>query len=643
MPLALRIGGDLDVAALGGALSAVVARHEVLRSRFVEADGEPVQVVDPVRPVPLPVTDLADAAGPALTVDPAAGTARDQAVEVFVRSQVEIPLDLEHGPVFRAALARVSERDHVLVLLLHHIVADGWSMGVLAQELRDHYAGVKPTALPVQFGDVAAWHATADDQAGLDFWRHALDGMPHVAELPADRPRPLTRDIAGAKTPVHVPANVVTKLATLGAEHGASLFMTVLAAFEVLISRYTAMRDFAIGTPVSGRSHPQTEPLIGHFVNTVPLRADLTGDPAFTELLHRVRTGTLAAFDHDDVPFDRIVELLRPQRDLTRTPLVQIVFALQNNEEAGWALPGLTVEKLAVDTQVSKFDLELALAQDADGALTGIFEYPTALFDATTIERLAGHFTTLLERIAEAPETPVGELDLLSETEQDHLVHGVNDTRVAYDENVCLHHLIADRRRRRRTRSPSNTSTTTSTTPDWSAGPESSPRACAEHGVGPDVPVGLRMDRSIDLIVGLVAILKAGGAFVPIETDAPEPRVLGILGDAHSPVCLVNQGAQTPSGSQVVFLEVSDLDGEAPRLTDTTHPDYLVSIYYTSGSTGKPKGVASTHRGWVNRLRWHQDTYRLEPGEGVARRRPSSSTTPPSNACGRSSSVAASR
>ncbi|MEV6638751.1 non-ribosomal peptide synthase/polyketide synthase [Amycolatopsis sp. NPDC051371] len=598
VPLALRIGGNLDVKALGGALSAVVARHEVLRSRFVETDGEPIQVVDPVRPVPLPVTPVTD-------------------VEAFLRSQVDTPLDLEHGPVFRAALGRISATDHVLVLLLHHIVADGWSMGVLAAELRDHYSGVKPATLPVQFGDVAAWQATADDQAGLAFWQQALDGMPHVAELPADRPRPLTRDIAGAKTAVHVPANVVTKLATLGAGHGASLFMTVLAAFEVLIGRYTAMRDFAIGTPVSGRGHPQTEPLIGHFVNTVPLRADLTGDPAFTDLLRRVRTSTLAAFDHDDVPFDRIVELLRPQRDLTRTPLVQIVFALQNNEEAGWALPGLAVDKLAVDTRVSKFDLELALAQDADGALTGIFEYPTALFDSTTIERLAGHFTTLLERIADAPETPVGELDLLSATERDHLVHGVNDTKVAYDEDVCLHHLIAGQA----AKTPH--AIAVEYLDDHIDYAELERRAgvlaarLAGHGVGPDVPVGLRMDRSIDLIVGLVAILKAGGAFVPIETDAPEPRVLGILGDAHSPVCLVNEGAEVPESKEVTFLEVSALDGEAPKLPDTTHPDNLVSIYYTSGSTGKPKGVASTHRGWVNRLRWHQDTYRLQPGEGL--------------------------
>ncbi|GLY37768.1 non-ribosomal peptide synthetase [Amycolatopsis sp. NBRC 101858] len=598
VPLALRIGGDLDVETLAGALSAVVARHEVLRSRFVEQDGEPSQVVDPVRPLPLPVTEVSD-------------------VESFIQSQVGIPLDLEHGPVVRTALGRVSPTDHVLVLVLHHIVADGWSMGVLAAELRDHYAGIRPAALPVQFGDVAAWQAEASDEAGLAFWRQALDGMPHVAELPADRPRPLTRDIAGAKTPVHVPAATVGKLAALGAEHGASLFMTVLAAFEVLIGRYTAMRDFAIGTPVSGRSHPQTEPLVGHFVNTVPLRADLTGDPAFTELLRRVRTSTLAAFDHDDVPFDRIVELLRPQRDLTRTPLVQIVFALQNNEKAGWALPGLTVEQLSVDTRVSKFDLELALAHDPGGALTGIFEYPTALFDTTTIERLAGHFTTLLERIADAPETPVGELDLLGETERTHLVHGVNDTDVAYDESVCLHHLIAEQA----AKTPH--ATAVEYEDDHLDYAELERRAgvlaarLRDHGVAPDVPVGLRMDRSIDLIVGLVAILKAGGAFVPIETDAPDLRVLGILGDANSPVCLVNAGAKTPATGEIVFLEVSDSAGEAPEITDDTHPDNLVSIYYTSGSTGKPKGVASTHRGWVNRLRWHQDTYRLQPGEAV--------------------------
>jgi amino acid adenylation domain-containing protein len=605
VPVALRIRGDLDVPALGAAVTAVVRRHEALRTRIVEHDGEPGQVVDPAVSVPIELSDV------------------DENVETFVAAQAEVPIDLAAGPVFRVVLGRVAAADHVLVLCTHHVVADGWALEVLADELNHHYAVAKGErvadlpALPVRFGDAAAWLASRADGDALGYWRDQLAGMPQVVELPADRPRPPVRDVRGAKSPVHVPAPVLAKLAEIGAAHGASLFMTVLAAFEVLISRYAGMRDFAVGVPVSGRSHPDVERLIGHFVNQVALRADLSGDPTFGDLLDRVRATSLAAFDHDHVPFEHVVEELRPPRQLTRDPLVQVVFSLQNATESRWRLPGLEVRELAVDTRVSKADLELAVAEAADGALTGVFTYPTALFDAASIDRLAGHFTTLVERIAERPDVPVAELDVLTGEQRDHLLHGVNDTAVDYPREQRVHRLIE----RQASRTPDATAVVHGQ--DRVSYAELDRRAAVlagrlvALGVRPDGAVGLRMDRSVELIVALLAILKAGGAYVPIETDAPDARVLGILGDAAAAVCLVNADAPVPESSAVTFLPVGALDGPAPALDVVVRPDNLVSIYYTSGSTGKPKGVASSHRGWVNRLRWMQDAYGLRPGEAV--------------------------
>ncbi|MFJ2444035.1 amino acid adenylation domain-containing protein [Streptomyces sp. NPDC087658] len=601
IPRALRLTGTLDLAALRSALDTVVARHEPLSTRFPERDGRPVQEIEPALPVPLTVEDIHE-------------------VDAFIRFHVDQPGDLARGPVFRAALGRVSEEEHILLLCIHHIAADGTAMGLLSYEISEtysaHRAGRAPAIqdLTTSYGDFAAWQEERTGSA--EHWRTALEGMPHVIELPTDRQRPAVRDVRGALHSFTIPASVGREVARLAHSLGATSFMVLMAAHQVLVHRFTGASDFAVGTPVAGREHPDTEALIGHFVNTVVLRADLSDEPDFAELVERVRDNTLAALEHQDVPFDRVVEEIQPARDLSRNPLVQMVFALQTGIEESWQLDGLTIEPLPVHSRTSKFDLFLALRERADGSLSGTVEYPLSLFDEANVRRLAGHYTTLLGGLVDAPRSPVDTVPILTAEEHHHLVWETNDVAVAYPHGETLHGLIAEQA----ARTPDaiavqygDEQLTYAELESWANGIALRLRAL---GVGPDVPVGVRMDRSVELMVGLLAVLKAGGCYVPIETDAPDARALGILQDAGAPVCLINPGARVPDTDATVFTEVVAASAAAPPEVELD-ADHLVSVYYTSGSTGRPKGVASTHRGWVNRIRWMQDEYGLRPDEAV--------------------------
>jgi amino acid adenylation domain-containing protein len=595
----LRLTGELDVPALRAALTTVVARHAALRTRFVERAGGPVQVVDEATAVDLPVVDVTDE-------------------DAFARSHVDTPVDLAAGPLFRASLGRLSATEHLFVLSWQHIVADGWSVRLVAGELADAYAAYRDGRVPalpepgVRFSDYAAW--LAGREVDLAYWRERLAGMPRVVELPADRPRPPVRDARGELCPFAVPDEVARRVVELARRRGVTPFMVLLAAFQVLVRRYTGLRDFGIGTPVAGRDHPDVQRVVGHFVNTVVLRADLTGDPGFRELLDRVRDDTLAAFDHQDVPFDRVIEDLHPDRDPARHPLVQLVFSVDSDTGETWALSGVDTARVPLHSGTSKFDLLVVLRERRDGTLTGTVEYPTALFDRVTVERLAGHYVTLLAHLVEEPERPVDRVPMLPENEWHHLVRVVNDTAVARPAGETLHGLVEEQAAR---------------TPDATAAVHGEVRlsyaeldrwangiahVLAGLGVRPDVPVGVRVDRSPALMAALLGVLKAGGCYVPVETDAPPARVLAILSDANAPVCLVDGDVPVGEGTLFVRVPVSTSDSPPAVAVD---PDHLVSVYYTSGSTGRPKGVASTHRGWVNRMRWMQDTYRLRPDEVV--------------------------
>ncbi|HEY0736226.1 MAG TPA: condensation domain-containing protein, partial [Herpetosiphonaceae bacterium] len=441
VPLVVRLHGHIDRIALQRSLSAIVERHEVLRTTVAQPgtapDEQPIQVILPAALVPLPVVDVSDL--PEATVN------------ALVQSEVQQPFDLQSGPLLRARLLRCSAREHVLVLLLHHIVTDGWSQSVLLRELIALYRGfaggaaVDLPALPIQYADYALWQRQLLQgdllERQLGYWRAQLADVAPL-DLPTDYPRPPIATTRGAHTSFELSAALTSDLHRVSQQHGATLFMTLLAAFKVLLSRYSGQDDIVVGTPIAGRVRPELEDLIGFFVNTLVLRTDLAGQPSFAELVARVRTTALDAYAHQDLPFELIVEQLQPERDLSRSPLFQVLFALQNTPSATIDLDDLTLEPVVADWISAKFDLTLTLSETAQG-LVGGFEYRTDLFAAATIERMATHFQTLLAALVADPQQPIDRLPLLTAAERRRLLHAWNATTLAYPTDGGLAERVA--------------------------------------------------------------------------------------------------------------------------------------------------------------------------------------------------------
>jgi amino acid adenylation domain-containing protein len=626
MPTALRLTGTLNVGALVQSLTAIVQRHEALRTTFAtDEHGEPVQVVAPVMVLPLPLLDLQG------RPDPEA-----EALDL-AREEASSPFDLSTGPLLRATLLRLAPQEHILLLTVHHIVSDHWSMGVLFRELVELYRtraeGRRPALPPLawQYADYAVWQRQWLDDARMEeqlaYWKQRLAGAPAALDLPTDRPRPAVKTYRGATLPFQLPPDLASALQQVSRREGATLFMTLLAAFQVLLHRYSGQADISVGTPVAGRSRQELEAIIGIFVSTLVMRTDLSGNGSFRELLARVRENVLSDFAHQDLPFENLVEALQPVRDTSRSPLFQVMFTLQNSPMEAVALPGLTLAAVEADSGTAKFDLTLYMAEE-DGALTGLMEYNTDLFDRTTIERMVGHLQTLLEGVAANPQTPVANLPLLTAAERQQILVEWNDTARDYRQGVCLHELIAEQVER---------------TPEGDAvvfaGERLSYRelnrranqlaACLRRlGVGPDVPVGICMERSLEMVVGLLGILKAGGAYVPLDPTYPPERLGFMLADAEAPVLLTQERltAVLPEhGARVICL-----DSQWPEIAAETDanpvnvagPDNTAYIIFTSGSTGRPKGVMVPHAGIVNRLLWMQEEYQLTPADRVMQKTP---------------------
>jgi len=447
LPLALHLAGSLDVTALARSLDALMRRHDALRTTFAAVDGEPVQVVAPAPPAPelvvaLPLVDLH-----ALVVPE-----REAEIRRLIAQEARRLFDLKQGPLLRATLLRLTLHEHVLLLTLHHIATDGWSMDVLARELGAFYAAFaagRPSPLPdlpIQYADYARWQRAWLQGDALDarlaYWRARLKDAPLVLELPTDRPRPPVQTFAGATQTVLLSETLTTELKLLSRREGVTLFMTLLAAFQILLGRYSGQEDVLVGAPIAGRSVAECDELIGFFVNTLVLRGDLSGDPSFTELLARTRAVTLDAFAHADAPFEQIVQDLHPHRDPSRQPLVQVLFNMLNVAHTEFALPELTVEELAPSESLAKFDLTLSVTE-APGGLRAHVEYNTDLFDTATIERLTGHFRTLLEGVVAEPNRPLSALPLLTDVERRQLLVDWNDTRTDYPRDACIHALFA--------------------------------------------------------------------------------------------------------------------------------------------------------------------------------------------------------
>jgi amino acid adenylation domain-containing protein len=627
MPQAMALDGALDRPALEAALSEILRRHEVLRTRFAEEAGEPVQLVQPAAPFILPLVDLS--------------TTADRLAEAQRLADAEAvrPFDLSRPPLLRAVLLRLAPEEHRLLLTLHHIASDGWSQAPLLRELTVLYAAFaagRPSPLPelpLQYADFAAWQRrwlTSERLAAeLSHWKERLSGVPDVLELPADRPRPAVRSHRGALRGRELAPELTAALHRLARREGVTLFMLLLAAFDALLYRYALQERFLVGSPIANRNRAEIEELIGFFINTLVLRADPAGDLPFRDLLRRVRETTLEAYDHQDLPFEKLVEELRPERSLALTPLFQVMLVLQNapnalTAEAG--LPGLSLRALETSSRTAKFDLTLSFA-DSGPALWVDLEYATDLFDAATMERLLSHMACLLAGVVAAPGDPLSELSLLSREEAAQVRDEWNDTAAAYPQEHCLHELIAAQAALDPERVAVTSEAGSLTCRALEAAADRLARRLRDLGVEPEVPVGICAERSLEMVVGLLAVLKAGGAYLPLDPDYPPDRLAYMLADSRVPVVLVQErflAALPPHDAMMVALDGVAAVGEETTtpFASGAGPDNLAYVIYTSGSTGRPKGTMNSHRGIVNRLLWMQERYGLTAADRVLQKTP---------------------
>jgi amino acid adenylation domain-containing protein len=604
LPLPLRLMAPVSVPLLEKCVNEIVSRHESLRTTFVRSDGRPVQVVAPHAPLSLSVIDLRD-----LPDD-------EREAEAFRRVQLESqnPFDLARGPLLRASLIQLGASNYVLLLSMHHIVSDGWSMGVLYRELAALYAAYsagRPSPLdelPVQYPDFALWQrerlSGSVFEPLLSYWKERLAGMPAVLELPADHVRPPVQVFSGASYSVTLPVSVTERVKAVARQADATLFMTLLAAFKALLWRYTGEPDVVIGTPVAGRTRVELEPLIGFFVNTLVLRTDLSGDPSFGELVGRVRETTLGAYANQEMPFERLVEELRPERDLSRNPLFQIMFVLQNTRSDLQLDPQHTAPQFSVGT--SKFDLTLSATETAGGLLT-IFEYNTALFDNSTVVSIAENFRRALENAAADPSRRLSELLLLDGEERRRLTAGCNQTDDGAGGMLLIHQLCETQAARQPERIALEFGQERLTYGELNARANRLARTLRRMGTGPESVVGLYAERSADLIVGLLGVLKAGAAYLPLDPAYPQERLAYVLADTGASVLLTQE--RLAGKLPVNGVKVLRLDADWPSVAvesgedlerSPAHPDNLAYVIYTSGSTGLPKGVLVPHSGVCN-------------------------------------------
>jgi amino acid adenylation domain-containing protein len=642
---ALRLTGRLNLAALQETFNEIVRRHETLRTTFVMVEGQPVQAISPTMSIALPKIDLRNFER----------LERETQARQLATQEAQRPFNLTTGALLRLMLLQVDEAEYVLLVNLHHIVADGWSMGVLIKELGTLYTAFVENKLsplkelPIQYADFAHWQrewletVTEQSQTPLQtqlaYWQKQLEGI-SVLNFPSARPRLAVPTYRGAKKFLELPQSLSQALEALSHTEGVTLFMTLLAAFKTLLYRYTQQEDIVVGTPIANRNRIEIEGLIGFFVNSLVLRTDLSGNPTFRELLNRVRDMTLEAYAHQDLPFEKLVEELHCNRDLSRHPLFQIVFSLQNTPIEALELPGLTLSVFEFDSQTAKLDLEFHLWQDLKNLKVQVV-YSTDLFDDATITRILANFQTVLESIVADPEQRITSLPLLTARERQQLLIDWNDTKIENLKNNCFHQLFEAQVKQ---------------TPDAIAVvfvDKESASSCRVHkqltyhelniqanklahqlqqlGVAPDVLVGICVERSLEMIVALLAILKAGGAYLPLDPTHPDDRLKFILQDAQVKVLLTQQQFLERLGNASVSVICLENDREAngkgcanhyanpsqenPRSSVTS--DNLAYVIYTSGSTGNPKGVLIPHRGLSNLALAQIEVFNLLPSHRI--------------------------
>jgi len=615
---ALRLRGALDAPVLQRSLGEVLRRHEPLRTRFEAVEGRPAPVIQAAASLEMPLVDLRGLAKPE----------REEEARRLCAEEAQRPFDLTKDLLLRAKLLRLGAADHILVLTMHHIASDGWSVGLLVRELSTLYEAFvegKPSPLselPVQYVDFAVWQREWLQgealEKQLDYWRKQLEGAPALLELPTDHPRPAVQSYRGALMQREFPKPLLAALGELSRREGASLFMTLLAGFQALLHRYTGSDDILVGSPIAGRNRTEVEPLIGFFVNTLVLRGDLSGNPSFRTFLGRTRGAALEAYAHQDAPFERLVEELRPERDMSRSPFFQAMFVLQNAPREAAQLAGLEVTATMIHSGTSKFDLTL-FVREHGGSLQAAVEYNSDLFEAETIGRLLGHYQTLLEGIAANPDQRLSELPLLTSAERHQLLVEWNPVRTGYREEQCLHELFEAQVERTPDAVAVVFEGSTLTYRELNRRANQLAHRLREMGAAQDALVGLFVERSLELVVGMLGILKAGAAYLPLDPVYPKERLAYILDDAQPKIILTEQrllDLLPANGAKRIALDsrselFSDESSENPERI--VQLDNLAYVIYTSGSTGKPKGSLVTHKNVARLFRATQDWYHFGP------------------------------
>lgn len=635
--------GALNIEALERAIGELVKRHESLRTVFVRRDGQPLQLILPPTPFTLTVEDLSEfEEGP-----------RQSKLHELLAEEAAQPFDLSMGPLLRARLFRLGDDQHVLAATMHHIISDGWSMNLLTRELGLLYgaycSGLESplSELVVQYADYAVWQREWLQgevlERQLEYWREQLAQTPPVLDMPADKPRPAVRSHRGDSVPLRLNSETAEKLKAVSRRHGATLFMTLLAGFQALLSRWTGQSDLVVGTPVAGRNRSELEPVIGFFVNTLALRTDLSGNPTFGELLQRVREVCLGAYGHQEVPFEKLVDELGVERDLSRTPLFQVMMVMEHEGAEKLTLAGLNSTSLSaveaeIDAtepvsgrgQMSKFDLMLALSERESG-LHGRLQYSSELFERESIERLVVQFERALTAWANDDQQPVGNVELLSEEEHAQVVVDWNQTRrdydpaggiaAAFEQRVAAGGAAIALKFEDQEVSYAELNRRANQLADY----------LRSRGVGPEQVVGVFLDRSVEQMVALLGVLKSGAAYLPLDVRYPAERLRYMAEDSGVEIIVTASGRSLKTGSGPVandspfgaHVEIIDLDEQHELLaaqspsnfSTNVSPDNLAYIIYTSGSTGRPKGVMVTQRAILNHLHWRQESYPLQPSD----------------------------
>ncbi|BAZ37908.1 amino acid adenylation domain protein [Calothrix sp. NIES-4101] len=605
IPIVINLQGCVNLAALQGSLNEIIRRHEVLRTSFTLVDGQPVQIINQAAPVTLVVEDL--------QVLPEG----DRIVQQLACEFAQQPFDLSERSLLRAKILQINEKNYYLIVTLHHIITDGWSIGILIKELNTIYSAFsagKPSPLvelPIQYRDFVNWQRKWLDsqrlQSLLTYWKHKLQGELPVLNLPADRPRPPVQTFSGAQAKLVLSQTLTKQLKNLSRQQGVTLFMTLLTAFKILLYRYTGQTDILVGSPIANRNRAEIESLIGFFINVLVLRTNLSGDLSFQDLLARVKSTALEAYIHQDLPFEKLVEELQPSRDLSYNPLFQVMFVLQNLPQPNLSLSDVSVNYQEGYNGRSKFDLTL-LMEDSEPGLVATCEYNSDLFNADTITRMLGHFQILLESIVSSPEQCISQLQLLTPSEVQQLLFDWNNTKTDYPQDKCIHQLFEEQVEKTPNAIAVVFDGQKLTYQELNSRANQLAHYLQKLGVKPHVIVGICVERSLEMVVALLAIMKSGGAYLPLDPAYPQERLAFTLADSQVSLLLAHAHLVNnlpPHSAQVVCIDTNTTtfaDYNPENIASNGNPENLAYVIYTSGSTGTPKGVQIPHKAVVNFL-----------------------------------------